>query len=119
MPTYEYECQACGHNMEAVQRITESPLIECPACQKPRLQRLISATSFQLKGGGWYKDGYGANSGKKHRTENDRIDRLEKAIKEDKAKTTETASSGDSTAAAAPASTPSSTGSSGGSTSSE
>ena len=50
MPTYEYECQACGHNMEAVQRITESPLIECPACHQPRLQRLISATSFQLKG---------------------------------------------------------------------
>ena len=83
MPIYEYECQACGRQMEAQQRITESPLVDCPACNQPRLQRLISATSFTLKGGGWYKDGYGSSSDKKPRTENDRIDRLTKAVDDD------------------------------------
>ena len=89
MPTYEYQCQACGHQMEAFQRITEAALTDCPSCGKPSLQRLISSGNFLLKGGGWYKDGYGSQKDKKPRTENDRIDRLTKAIDDDKKKTTE------------------------------
>ena len=58
VPTYEYRCQSCNHEMEAFQSIKDAPLKECPACKAPSLERLISATSFQLKGGGWYKDGY-------------------------------------------------------------
>jgi putative FmdB family regulatory protein len=54
MPTYEYQCKKCGHEMEAVQRITEDELTRCPKCGKEALSRLISATSFQLKGTGWY-----------------------------------------------------------------
>jgi putative FmdB family regulatory protein len=96
MPIYEYQCQACGKEMEVSQRITEPALTECPECHEPRLQRLISATSFHLKGGGWYKDGYGSGSGTK-RTENDRIDRVSKAIADDKAKTA--ASSSESSSA--------------------
>lgn len=58
MPLYEYECEACGHRMDAQQRLADAPLKKCPACGKNKLQKLISATTFTLKGGGWYKDLY-------------------------------------------------------------
>lgn len=54
MPIYEYVCKACGHQLEAFQKITEQPLTECPNCHKNTLNKLISSTSFQLKGTGWY-----------------------------------------------------------------
>lgn len=120
MPTYEYQCQACGHQLEAFQRITEPALKDCPACSKPNLERLISGGAFHLKGGGWYKDGYGSQTAKKPRTENDRIDKLTKTLDEDKKKTAEAepskaeSSSGETASTAAPSSgsapsTPSST----------
>ena len=106
MPTYEYQCQACGHQLEAFQKITEDALKDCPACNKPSLERLISGGTFLLKGGGWYKDGYGSKSGKKPRTENDRIDKLTKSLDEDKKKTTEaTAATDTSTSSATSGST--------------
>ncbi|MCS6915183.1 MAG: zinc ribbon domain-containing protein [Myxococcales bacterium] len=97
MPVYEYECQACGHGFEASQRITEPKLTDCPACHQPKLERLIRQVSFQLKGGGWYRDGYGTQ--RKKRTDNDRIDRLTKALDEDKKKSAaeSTSSSGSDT----------------------
>jgi putative FmdB family regulatory protein len=55
MPIYEYQCQACGHQLEALQKVSDSPLRKCPECGKPKLQKLISAPSFRLKGGGWYE----------------------------------------------------------------
>lgn len=55
MPIYEYQCKACGHTMEALQKIDDSPLLQCPACHKPQLKKLISAVAFRLKGGGWYE----------------------------------------------------------------
>lgn len=58
MPIYEYRCQACGHPLEEMQKISEPPLTVCPACGKPKLERLISHTSFQLKGGGYYATDY-------------------------------------------------------------
>jgi putative FmdB family regulatory protein len=61
MPTYEYRCRSCAHEMEAFQSIKDSALTDCPACQQPKLERLISATSFQLKGDGWYKDLYSSS----------------------------------------------------------
>ena len=54
MPIYEYQCTACGHQLEAFQKITEKPLTECPTCHKETLNKLVSATTFQLKGTGWY-----------------------------------------------------------------
>jgi putative FmdB family regulatory protein len=54
MPIYEYQCGACGHRLEAMQKMTEDPLLACPACGHPALQKLISAAGFQLKGSGWY-----------------------------------------------------------------
>ncbi len=52
MPIYEYQCAKCGI-FEATQRITDNPLTKCPTC-KSKVKRLISNTSFQLKGTGWY-----------------------------------------------------------------
>jgi len=64
MPTYDYQCQKCGHEFERVQRITEDPIKTCPECKSKKAKRLLSAPNFILKGGGWYADGYGnANSG--------------------------------------------------------
>jgi putative FmdB family regulatory protein len=54
MPIYEYQCSACNHHMDALQKMSEAPLTECPLCHKPALQKVMSATSFQLKGTGWY-----------------------------------------------------------------
>ncbi len=54
MPIYEYECSACGHRLEAFQKMSEAPLTECPECKKTTLNKLVSAAGFQLKGTGWY-----------------------------------------------------------------
>jgi len=54
MPTYEYECKDCGHNFETVQRMSEDPLTECPACKEKALKHVIGTPGFQLKGTGWY-----------------------------------------------------------------
>jgi putative FmdB family regulatory protein len=99
MPTYEYGCSACGHRFEEQQRMSDAPLRTCPQCTKDALERLITATAFVLKGGGWYKDGYGSQ--KSTRTENDRSDRLQKAVDDDKKKSTsssDTSSSSETTA---------------------
>lgn len=58
MPIYEYGCSACGHELEAWQKISDKPKRWCPACGAPKLQRLISRTSFRLKGDGWYVTDY-------------------------------------------------------------
>lgn len=55
MPIYEYRCQACGHEHEALQKITAEPLVQCPACSQPELMKKISAAGFRLKGAGWYE----------------------------------------------------------------
>lgn len=65
MPIYEYQCAACGHAFEAIQKMSDAPLQECPSCAKPQLQKLISAAGFRLKGGGWYETDFkgGAKKG--------------------------------------------------------
>ena len=55
MPIYEYQCTACDHRLEVIQKLSESPLVECPECGKPSLKRLVSAAAFRLKGTGWYE----------------------------------------------------------------
>jgi putative FmdB family regulatory protein len=62
MPIYEYCCQSCGHEFEAIQKMSDDALSECPECNKPELKKLISASGFQLKGGGWYETDF-KNSG--------------------------------------------------------
>jgi putative FmdB family regulatory protein len=55
MPIYEYRCGACGHHVEALQKMADAPLRKCPDCGKSQLKRLVSAPQFRLKGSGWYE----------------------------------------------------------------
>ena len=63
MPIYEYQCAACGHAFETLQKVSDSPLTQCPSCGEDALKKLISATAFRLKGGGWYETDF--KTGKK------------------------------------------------------
>ncbi len=54
MPIYEYRCDACGHQEDHLQKISEPQLTVCPACGKPTYKKMLSAAGFQLKGSGWY-----------------------------------------------------------------
>jgi putative FmdB family regulatory protein len=58
MPIYEYACGACGHELEALQKLSDEPLKDCPACGKATLTKLVSAAGFRLKGGGWYESDF-------------------------------------------------------------
>jgi putative FmdB family regulatory protein len=55
MPFYEYQCKACGAEVEVLQKITDAPLKKCPECGKSQLAKLVSAPVFRLKGSGWYE----------------------------------------------------------------
>ena len=55
MPIYEYACKNCEHTLDALQKLSDDLLLECPACGQPQLKRLISAPRFRLKGSGWYE----------------------------------------------------------------
>lgn len=68
MPIYEYQCAACGHKFETLQKFSDAPLTECPECHKSSLEKLISASGFQLKGTGWYVTDYSAK-GKKSQSD--------------------------------------------------
>ena len=61
MPVYEYQCKKCDHEFEREQRITEKPVKKCPSCGAMQAKRLISRTSFVLKGSGWYGDLYSSS----------------------------------------------------------
>ena len=63
MPIYEYQCEACDHKMEKLQKLSDEPLKVCPICNEPMLNKLVSAAGFRLKGGGWYETDF--KTGKK------------------------------------------------------
>lgn len=65
MPIYEYRCQGCGHELEALQKFDEGPLRKCPECGALKLKRLVSAPSFRLKGTGWYETDFKKDGKKK------------------------------------------------------
>ena len=64
MPIYEYQCQNCGEALEALQKMSDAPLLDCPACHQPALQKKISAAGFRLKGGGWYETDFKSSNKK-------------------------------------------------------
>lgn len=55
MPIYEYVCEQCGHGLEALQKLSDSPLSDCPECESAALKKKISASGFRLSGSGWYE----------------------------------------------------------------
>ncbi|MGC1387504.1 MAG: zinc ribbon domain-containing protein [Steroidobacteraceae bacterium] len=86
MPFYEYQCNNCGHTLEAMQKLHDSPLKKCPHCGKSQLQRLMSAPVFRLKGGGWYETDFKSDQDAKRNL----ADRPEaQAPKEEKKETAE------------------------------
>jgi putative FmdB family regulatory protein len=64
VPIYEYRCEACDHIEEALQKMSDAALVDCPACNKPTLKKQISAAGFRLKGGGWYETDFKSGSKK-------------------------------------------------------
>ena len=65
MPIYEYVCSACGEHHEALQKMSDAPLTDCPQCGKSELTKKVSAAAFRLKGGGWYETDF-KKGGKKN-----------------------------------------------------
>jgi len=70
MPIYEYECRACGHRLEAIQKFSDPQLADCPECAQPELRKLVSAAGFRLSGGGWYETDF-KGSNRRNVKEND------------------------------------------------
>ena len=66
MPIYEYQCPSCGHEMEALRKISDAPLTDCPACGSNELKKKVSAAAFRLKGGGWYETDFKTGDNKKN-----------------------------------------------------
>lgn len=66
MPIYEYQCQSCQHELEALQKMSDPALTDCPECKKASLSKKISAAGFRLKGGGWYETDFKTGSKKKN-----------------------------------------------------
>jgi putative FmdB family regulatory protein len=110
MPIYEYACKSCNHTLDALQKMSDDPLQDCPACGKSALKRLISAPRFRLKGKGWYETDFKTDNqrnlaksdsekakgdSEKSKTENKTESKTEK--KPDKMETTKTESKKKST----------------------
>jgi putative FmdB family regulatory protein len=73
MPIYEYDCEACGHELEVIQKVVADPLSDCPACGKPALKRKISPVGFRLKGSGWYETDFKHGDKKKNLVREDTL----------------------------------------------
>ena len=87
MPIYEYRCESCGHELDALQKLSDGPLQDCPDCQAPSLRRLISAPSFRLKGDGWYETDFKSDKETKRNlveSPDAKVDKGETAKKADK-----------------------------------
>ena len=82
MPIYEYRCESCGHTLDALQKIADAPLSDCPSCDEAALKRLISAPVFRLKGKGWYETDFKSDK----ETKRNLADRPEAEAKPDKSK---------------------------------
>ena len=100
MPIYEYLCEKCSHEFEREQRITEDPIKTCPKCRSRRVKKLISQTSFVLKGGGWYSDLYSSTGKGDKKSDSDSSSKSEssseKSDKDSKPKSGSADSSGSS-----------------------
>ena len=85
MPIYEYACKHCQHTLDALQKISDAPLVDCPECGEPALRKLLSAPSFRLKGGGWYETDFKKDKQKNVLKSDSEAPRADKDKKSDKA----------------------------------
>lgn len=65
MPIYEFQCTACGHHFDRLQKLSDADPLDCPACGQPQLYRRVSAPSFRLAGSGWYETDFKKDGDKK------------------------------------------------------
>ena len=94
MPIYEYVCDPCGHHLEALQKISEAPLIYCPECGEATLRKKVSAAAFRLKGTGWYETDFKDSGKEKDKKKEAGKDRSDGSAEQKSAKET-ASSSGD------------------------
>ena len=73
MPIYEYRCQSCGYQFDKLQKISDALLVECPACGKSSLKKLVSAAGFRLTGSGWYETDFKNKNKNKNKTSNEKV----------------------------------------------
>lgn len=86
MPIYEYLCGACGHVLDALQKLSDEPLVHCPTCGEPQLKRQLSAPRFRLKGSGWYETDFkGKDDKRRNLADSDSKPAAEKSEKAGKA----------------------------------
>jgi putative FmdB family regulatory protein len=74
MPIYAYRCAACGHAKDVLQKLSDAPLVDCPACGAPRFEKQVTAAGFQLKGSGWYATDFRNSGSAKPETATDKKD---------------------------------------------
>ena len=91
MPIYEYQCQACEHKLEKLQKISDEPLKDCPECGKQELKKLVSAAGFRLSGSGWYETDFKS----KNQKNLSKSDKKPKAKSKTEGKSKSKSSSGD------------------------
>src|SRR5688572_15965685 len=117
MPMYEYECGACGHRFERIQKFSDPPVEECPSCGERKVQKLLSSPAIQFKGTGWYitdyakKGSVGTDASKESGKESGKESKESKeSTKESKESSTKSTESPASTPASGTTSTPKASG---------
>jgi putative FmdB family regulatory protein len=109
MPIYAYRCAACGHAKDVLQKISDPPLADCPACGASRFEKQVTAAGFQLKGSGWYVTDFRNNGSAKSDAKSDAKADAKAGSKTDDAKAADAKPAAEAPAAApaaAPAPTP-------------
>ena len=118
MPIYAYKCSNCGFEKDALQKMSDAPLTDCPSCGEPALKKQVTAAGFQLKGSGWYVTDFrnGNNAGNKPATgvapatggdaAGAKTDTAAPAASDSKTSSSDSSSGGSTSAAAAPAAAP-------------
>jgi putative FmdB family regulatory protein len=86
MPIYEYRCEACGHQGEHLQKVSDAPLTKCPECGKAKYRKQLSAAGFQLKGTGWYATDFRGGAAKSAEKKSEKSEKSEKGEKKADAK---------------------------------
>jgi putative FmdB family regulatory protein len=89
MPIYAYACKQCDHTLDALQKIAEEPLVDCPECGEAALKRLLSAPRFRLKGQGWYETDFKKDNQRNLHGEKERSKPSEKKSSDKSSKSSE------------------------------
>ena len=84
MPIYGYNCKSCEHRFDVLQKMSDEPLVHCPDCGEPTLQKELSAPKFRLKGSGWYETDFKTGNKRNLHGDEAKTDKADKSDKTDK-----------------------------------